>query len=122
MASARPQASHRNRMSAGRAREFDDVHVAERIRSVAMKRPAILGAEHASRHAADLVARNIDQRRQRHAEAETMLLSDRPRALETDEAIVGDERPATRCEMGRQAFEEGIEQPAAVAAARAPGW
>ena len=52
-----------------------------------MQRSAELGAQHARRHAADLVARNVDQGGEHDPQLEAVLRGNRLAALETDEGI-----------------------------------
>src|SRR5512135_2741342 len=66
------QTNHAARMSEERAgsADLDDVHLREGVRSVAMDRSAVFGAQHALGHQLELLIGNVNRRGRGHAQLE----------------------------------------------------
>jgi len=85
-----------------------------------MDRPALLGGEHAWCHAGKLLVMQVHQQGEHDLQRKTGPCQHPPRAIETDEAIVGDEGTACRREVSAEPFEEWVKQASSIHAGRAP--
>src|SRR5438046_3826941 len=102
---ARPQPIVRIEASAARVRagnlaerlgtaDFNNVHFAEGIRTVAIYRPPFFGAKYIPRHQGELLAGDADQDRLRDPQRQTASLDDRTRQVEIEKPIRGITAPA----------------------------
>src|SRR5258708_2799382 len=68
--------------------DFDDVHFGEGVRSIAIYRPALLGAKNTCRHQVELLAGKMEQCRAGDPQRKANVLDHPPRRVETDKRVV----------------------------------
>src|SRR5712671_3565615 len=100
--------------------DFDDVHFGKRVRSIAIYRPALLGAKNTWRHQVELLAGKMEQCRAGDPQRQADLLDHRARPVEIDERVVSDDGAPAWRQICREAFQEGIEQSAPVRSSGTP--
>src|SRR5205823_4527180 len=118
---ARPQPILRIEASAARVRagnlaerlgtaDFNNVHFAEGIGTVAIYRPPFFGAKYIPRHQGELLAGDADQDRLRDPQRQTALLDYRTRQVEIENPVRGQAGAPAGRQRPRESLREATEQ------------